>query len=105
VYDPPASLSADRRGTITLPDVECGYQDPAAYTPKVRGGGGGRGGALGSKQTAWRGAAPGKLCLQAACSALKIDLPRNPQERAYVLHHLQHQPATNWSSKGQWSFK
>lgn len=38
VYDPPASLSADRRGTLTLPDAECGYDAAAlrAYTPKVR---------------------------------------------------------------------
>jgi hypothetical protein len=35
VYDPPASLSADRRGVLTLPDPESGYRDPRAYNARV----------------------------------------------------------------------
>jgi hypothetical protein len=37
VYDPTASLSADRRGTLSLPDVECAYSDKAGkgYSVKV----------------------------------------------------------------------
>lgn len=36
VYDPTASLSAERRGTISLPDVECTFAGPRSkYTTKV----------------------------------------------------------------------
>ena len=34
VYDPTASLSAERRGTISLPDIESAYGN-SRYTPKV----------------------------------------------------------------------
>ncbi|KAG2481828.1 hypothetical protein HYH03_019206, partial [Edaphochlamys debaryana] len=36
VYDPTASLSAERRGTLSLPDVESCYGTRARYTAKVR---------------------------------------------------------------------
>jgi hypothetical protein len=36
VYDPTASLSAERRGTISLPDIECALAAPRSrYTAKV----------------------------------------------------------------------
>jgi len=36
VYDPTASLSAERRGTISLPDIECAFAAPRSrYTSKV----------------------------------------------------------------------
>ena len=36
VYDPTASLSAERRGTISLPDIECCYGGPRSrYSAKV----------------------------------------------------------------------
>ena len=36
VYDPSASLSAERRGTISLPDIECAFAGlKSKYTVKV----------------------------------------------------------------------
>lgn len=36
VYDPSASLSAERRGTISLPDIECAFVGhKSKYTSKV----------------------------------------------------------------------
>ena len=36
VYDPTASLSAERRGTISLPDIECAFAGPRSkYSTKV----------------------------------------------------------------------
>lgn len=27
------------------------------------------------------------------------------QERAYVLHHIEHEPQANWRDKAAWTFK
>jgi hypothetical protein len=36
VYDPTASLSAERRGTLSLPDVEACYNAKEKYDARVR---------------------------------------------------------------------
>jgi hypothetical protein len=36
VNDPTASLSAERRGALSLPDIESCFGDPARYGLKVR---------------------------------------------------------------------
>lgn len=36
VYDPTASLSAERRGTLSLPDVESCYSTKEKYDTRVR---------------------------------------------------------------------
>lgn len=35
VVEPEQSLSAERRGTISLPDIESAYSSTKAYAPKV----------------------------------------------------------------------
>lgn len=42
VYDPTASLSAERRGTLSLPDIEACYSTKEKYDARVSGGGRGR---------------------------------------------------------------
>lgn len=102
VFDPTASLSAERRGTISLPDIESCYGGGRSrYTLKVRG-----------FSILWFHNAPhyGRQAVHIATHPFPFFSPLDScsaivQDRSHLIDHIEKRPDAMWKIGTVWSFR